>query len=105
MAISEEELRNEHEAIKGIMRSCRHQRRMVYVALEDMNFIWDARDVEQFDHMWREGLSLIDIARALDRDPDEVALLVMDRARKGRVQSRRGGIFGNRRSNRTWLRE
>lgn len=73
------------------------RRRNVYVALEDMDFTWDEDEVSEFDRMWDEGLSVYDIARAFDRDPDEVALLVMDRVRAGMIEKRKNGIWGRRR--------
>lgn len=73
------------------------QRQKIYVCLESMDFVWDERDVLEFDRMWSEGLCIFDIARAFQRDPDEVAILVMDRARKGFIQERPGGWMGRRR--------
>lgn len=71
-------------------------RRNIYIALEDMDFTWNEDEVLEFDRMWNEGLSLYDIARAFDRDPDEVALLVMDRVRSGYIRKRKNGIWGRR---------
>lgn len=79
------------------VRRLRHERRSIYTALEDLDFHWDLKEVLEFDHMWNEGLSLWDIARAFGRDPDEVAILAMDRIRQGAIQMRPGGAFGNRR--------
>lgn len=75
----------------------KHQRRKIYIALEDTDMIWDEKDALEFDHMWREGLSGEDIARAFGRDPDEIGLLVIDRKRKGFIEDRPGGWFGRRR--------
>jgi hypothetical protein len=61
-----------------------------------MNFVWDEREVLEFDHMWNEGLSIPDIARAFGRDPDEVAVLTIDRARRGHISKRAGGALGRR---------
>jgi hypothetical protein len=70
------------------------QRQKVYIALEELNFIWDFRQVRELDEMWRRGFSLQYMAEYFDRDPDEVAILLMDRLRRGRIRPRKGGIFG-----------
>lgn len=75
------------------------KRSHTYICCEDLDFVWDEREVVQVEKMWASGLSLFDIARAFDRAPDEVALLIMDRARKGKIKQRKGGVFGCRQSN------
>lgn len=75
----------------------KERRTAVYVACEDFNFFWSERDVAQMEHMWREGLPVSDMAVAFRRDPDEVALLVMDRVRHGYIHKRRGGVYGDKR--------
>jgi hypothetical protein len=70
----------------------------VYVVCDELNFDWLHRDIDAFRHMWSEGLSVDDIAKAFKRPVDEVAILVLDQARKGDIQIRGGGAYGNRRS-------
>ncbi|QPA33403.1 hypothetical protein [Thermaerobacillus caldiproteolyticus] len=65
-----------------------------YLLFDDIDFYWDERDVLRFDHMWNEGYSLEDIATYFQRHEDEIALLVIDRARKGYIQPRPTGIRG-----------
>ncbi|MDQ0876784.1 hypothetical protein QFZ77_005443 [Paenibacillus sp. V4I3] len=72
------------------------ERLKIYIACEDVNMIWDERDVLAFDSMWNEGLSIEDIAKSFDRDADEIALLIMDRARRGLIKNRPNGVFGRR---------
>jgi len=67
-----------------------------YIACDELNLDWKEQDVTAFDSMWNEGLSLMDIAVAFGRDADEVALLVIDRARKGAIHRRPNGLFGRR---------
>jgi len=74
----------------------KHRRQNIYVACEDLDFVWDEKDVKQFDRMWEEGLSLPDIARAFGRDENEVAILAIDRRMKGYIQAREGGVWGRR---------
>lgn len=68
----------------------------IYIALEDLDFIWSRKEVRQFDCMWEQGLGVHDIAKVLGRDPDEVFILAMDRVRKGAISKRPGGIYGMR---------
>lgn len=69
-----------------------------YIACEDVgiNWEWDDRQVALFDRMWQQGMSIWDIAKAFDRDPDEVAILAIDRARQGFIERRPGGAYGRR---------
>ncbi|ANB66178.1 hypothetical protein GFC29_3849 (plasmid) [Anoxybacillus sp. B7M1] len=56
-----------------------------YILFENVDFYWDQRDVLLFDRLWENGRSIKNIAAHFDRDEDEIALLVIDRARKGRI--------------------
>lgn len=73
------------------------KRRAIYTALEELDFTWDWDDVTAFDRMWALGWDCGRIAKELGRDPDEIALLVIDRARAGKIQRRPGGWFGTKR--------
>lgn len=70
---------------------------MTYIACEQVNFTWSDLDVLQADHMWREGLSIEDMAVAFNRPVNEVFILLLDRLDSGRIKKRRGGMFGNAR--------
>lgn len=72
-------------------------RQCLYIAGESLDFIWDERDVCLIDRMWEQGLSIYDIARSFGRDPDEVAILIIDRSRLGKIKPRKGGVYGVRR--------
>lgn len=72
----------------------RHRRQNIYLALEDMDLVWDEQDVLEFDRMWCEGLSVPDIARAFRRDVNEVVALAMDRALKDKITPRPYGAYG-----------
>ncbi len=71
-----------------------HMQGKLYVACDDLNFDWYVQDVATFDHMWVEGLSVDSIAEAFKRPVDEIAILVLDRARKGGIDIRAGGANG-----------
>ncbi|MBN2910792.1 helix-turn-helix domain-containing protein [Polycladomyces sp. WAk] len=74
------------------------QRRKIYIALDDLdfNFFWDEAEIPDIERMWNAGFSIWDIANACMRDPDEVAILIMDRTRKGFIKPRPGGVYGRR---------
>jgi hypothetical protein len=66
-----------------------------YNALDDLDieFRWTQKQVEEFDRMWGEGCSLHSIAHHFNRTCLETSLLLVDRAEKGYVESRKQGIF------------
>lgn len=70
------------------------ERRVIYIALENLNFLWDEDEVFKFREMWEEGLSLPAIAKELKRKQNEVAVLILDQAEKGKIQPRKGGVWG-----------
>lgn len=64
-----------------------------YTALEagpPFEFQWDPADVRCAIRLWDAGLSIYRIAQQLSRDPDEVAVLVIDLARRGIIGKRQG---------------
>ncbi|HDR5353823.1 TPA: helix-turn-helix domain containing protein [Bacillus thuringiensis] len=74
-----------HEAMK-------ESRLNIYIALEEANFIWDERDVIRFREMWKQGMSLPKMAKALRRHQAEVALLVIDQADQELITNRPIGL-------------
>jgi len=69
-----------------------------YIALENLDFVWCERtEIPVVERMWREGAPIWEIAEQVGRDVDEVAILIMDRVRKGFLKSRPGGVFGKER--------
>lgn len=68
----------------------------LYVACMDMDFSWTDVEVQRVTAWWRNGLPLPEMADRLDRDCDEVAILVMDLRRRGRIEKRDGGVWGGR---------
>ncbi|WP_246064865.1 helix-turn-helix domain containing protein [Melghirimyces algeriensis] len=69
------------------------RRRKIYIALEDLDFIWDEDEIPDIERMWNQGFSLWDIAHACERDELEVLLLIMDRERQGSISPRKNGLF------------
>ncbi|QWH10329.1 helix-turn-helix domain containing protein [Bacillus mycoides] len=74
-----------HEAMK-------ESRLKIYIALEEANFIWDERDIIRFREMWKQDMSLPEMAKALRRHQSEVALLVIDQADKYMIENRPIGL-------------
>ncbi|HEK9103621.1 TPA: helix-turn-helix domain containing protein [Bacillus pseudomycoides] len=72
--------------------SMKESRLKIYIALEEANFIWDERDVIRFREMWKQGMSLPKMAKALRRHQAEVALLVIDQADKYIIENRPMGL-------------
>jgi len=65
-----------------------------YIACINLNFDWIKSEISEVKTMWEQGFSVWDIAQAIARDPDEVTILIIDLARKGRVKPRSGGAYG-----------
>ncbi|WDL97817.1 helix-turn-helix domain-containing protein [Alicyclobacillus sp. ALC3] len=83
-----------NRADRSAERTMVNSRRSLYLAGEDMDLVWSVADVRKFDAAWRDDVPLAEIAEVLGRDADEVAILAIDRARRGRIQPRAGGVFG-----------
>jgi hypothetical protein len=73
---------------------CREDRRNIYLACEELNFVWDLEEVIRFDERWKAGASLLDLAEEFGRKTEEVALLIIDRAKRGKIYPRANGVFG-----------
>jgi hypothetical protein len=69
---------------------------MTYIALEDLDFMWTDDDLITVKEMWTGGKSLDSIAVRVKRPLDEVAVLIMDLARKEKIILRTSGFEGNK---------
>lgn len=65
-----------------------------YIACEDLDFSWWPEQVQKVQELWCQGVDIVDISKQVHRDCDEVAILVMDLARQGKIQRRKRGVFG-----------
>ena len=65
------------------------------IVLDDLDFSWLPAEVAKVKKLWDFGWHIADIAKTVKRNQDEVATLVMHLARKGEIQRRRGGVFGD----------
>lgn len=71
------------------------ERLNTYIACEDYDFTWDLSEVQRFRELWREGYSIIEIAKEFRRHQIEVAILALDQGEQARINPRFGGVFGN----------
>ena len=72
----------------------RRPREKLYIALSELDFSWYPDEVEQVAQFWRDGPHIAKIAEMLERDIDEVAVLIMDLARKNKIRRRKNGVLG-----------
>ena len=66
----------------------------LYIALSELDFSWYRGEVEQVAQLWRKGMPVADIAEKMKRDIDEVAILIMDLARRDVIEPRKNGVAG-----------
>jgi predicted regulator of amino acid metabolism with ACT domain len=66
----------------------------LYIALSELDFSWYPGEVEKIKKLWAYGLHIAKIAEMLERDIDEVAVLIMDLARKNKIRRRKNGVLG-----------
>lgn len=66
----------------------------LYIAMEDLDFTFYHFEIADVIEMWVDGRTLDEISRKMKRDPDEVAILLMDLARKKKIPKRQDGVFG-----------
>ncbi|WP_395893982.1 hypothetical protein ACH2FV_13120 [Bacillus safensis subsp. safensis] len=66
----------------------------VYYACPHSDFIWDEKDIILFRQMWQDHEPIRHIANRLARNVDDILLLIIDQAELGKIEPRKGGIFG-----------
>ena len=80
----------------GRPRSDENAYNETYIACLDLNFGWRPFDVARVREAWKVGTPIDEIARTVRRDVDEVAVLLIDLARKGEIEPRPRGVYGGR---------
>lgn len=71
----------------------RKKRSSIYIALEnveDCDFYWSPREIENFDLLWEEETPINKIAKEMRRSPLSVFLLSFDRIARGLIKPRDG---------------
>ncbi|MHC2450293.1 uncharacterized protein (DUF952 family) [Bacillus altitudinis] len=66
----------------------------VYYACPHSDFIWDEKDIIAFRQMWQNHEPVRHIANRLARNVDDILLLIIDQAELGKIEPRKGGVFG-----------
>ncbi|NGT47716.1 hypothetical protein G6Z17_01545 [Clostridium perfringens] len=75
-------------------RKCFDEKRII---LEDLNFQLEVKKIKKVKNLWNEGTSFKEIVKEVGREEDEVFLLLLHLARKGRIENRVGYIWGMQR--------
>lgn len=70
----------------------KNSRRNMYIALEELDLVFDESEVIRLQEMWKEGKNIIEIAVEMGRHQLEVAALIMDQADKNNIKSRPMGL-------------
>ncbi|MCC2419251.1 helix-turn-helix domain-containing protein [Bacillus pacificus] len=67
-------------------------RRNLYIALEELDLVFDESEVIRLQEMWKEDKGILEIAKELGRHQLEIAALIMDQADKNMIKSRPMGL-------------
>ncbi|EJR51724.1 hypothetical protein IIO_06257 [Bacillus cereus VD115] len=70
----------------------KNSRRNMYIALEELDLVFDESEVIRLQEMWSENKNIIEIAKELGRHQLEIAALIMDQADKNIIKSRPMGL-------------
>lgn len=65
-----------------------------YEVCADLNRNWYPDEVTRFIRMWNAGDCITKVVEEFKKDVDEVALLIIDQKRNGRIEDRPGGAYG-----------
>ena len=65
-----------------------------YIACFDLDFSWKEKQVKRVTAYWNSGYHIAEIAKKVNRIIDEVTILIIDLSRKGKIEERKGGVFG-----------
>ncbi|WP_142286578.1 helix-turn-helix domain containing protein [Bacillus thuringiensis] len=74
---------------KKYMKKSRHN---LYIALEELDLVFDESEVIRLQEMWKEDKGILEIAKELGRHQLEIAALIMDQANKNKIKSRPMGL-------------
>lgn len=65
------------------------------IILEDLNFTWEEKVIDDVIVMWEKGFPLQDIAEKIERNNEETFLLLMHLSLKNKIKGRKRGIWGH----------
>ena len=66
----------------------------LYIALEDFDLSFFPGEVKEAKELWKQGLSIPAMAEQMEREVEEVFILLYDLATKGKIKNRPNGLFG-----------
>lgn len=66
------------------------------IILDDLDFEWKQKQIDRVIAMWQEGINVINIAAEINRNTEEVFLLLMHLGRKGKIRKRDGYLWGRK---------
>lgn len=66
----------------------------IVIALEDLDFVWKDKDVNEFVKDWNNGMSILKLSKKYNRTQEECVCLVMHLALEEEINQREGGLFG-----------
>lgn len=73
----------------------RKKKTYFYFDLDGMDIEWHSKkEILEFDKLWNEGTTLQQLMEHFNRDADQIAIHVIDRARRGYIIPRKNGILG-----------
>lgn len=75
-------------------REPRNERVLIFEE-DDFSFVWTGKEIRSVQNFWNEGRHIADISDEIERDQDEIAVLIIWLARHGRLRKRKGGVFGS----------
>lgn len=87
-------LKFDNKAIRQVTRMHLNKHKRSYIACENFDFLWSEKDVSEFECMWCDGKTLLEIAEHFNRPEMEILFLAADRAEEGAIQPRKGGLIG-----------
>ena len=66
----------------------------VEIILQDIEFAWKIKDIETIKKMWERNCSLKQMIKKINRNGDEIFLLLIHLSRQGEIKKRKGFIWG-----------
>ncbi len=82
------EIAKRHHEMNPALIYMQKIRRNTVIACEEMDFIWEQKEVREFRKLWRRGYSLYYMSEYFERDIDEVFMLVLDQSKKEKIPAR-----------------
>ena len=66
----------------------------LYIALKELDFSFEQFELDITIDMWNRGRYIGTIVNELQRDCDEIAILIMSLRRDNKIEDREGGLWG-----------